>query len=416
MQIRIPTPEDAFLHFYVDVVPPNVPLLLGIDVLDRFQLVAENVRNVLENRKQGWTLPIQRKHGHLYLSWDASEVLFTASELKKLHGHFYHPSSSKLYALLRKTHPDETTGETLKTLQEIQKACRTCSIYSKGPHRFRVTMPNEMVIFNHELAMDLIWLKSKPVLHVVDTHTHFSAAMFIPSKRLIDIWHTFLCILSTTYIGHPDRIRVDQEIAFTSREFNELARKNGIEIQLSGIQSHNAIGPGERYHQPLRRIFNCIVEDAPNIDHHLSLQLAVKSMNDTMGPDGNVPSIFVFGVLPRFPPIIPPNLPGHKDCMRAMAIARQEMANITAKLKMQLAVRSLVPPAASYTVKPGCKVLVYDEKTKLWKGPFEVTKTFQKCIWIMRDDGKKQYSIDHCLPVSEASSIGIVNYLSIALS
>ena len=182
-------------------------------------------------------------------------------------------------------------------------------------------MPNEKVVFNHELAMDLVWLKSKPVLHVVDTHTHFSAAMFIPSKRVIDIWHTFLCCWSTTYIGHPDRIRVDQESAFTSREFNELTRKNGIESQLSGIQSHNAIGPGERYHQPLRRIFNCIVEDAPNIDHHLALQLAIKSMNDTMGPDGNVPSLLGFGFLPRFPPI-PPNLPGHEDRMRAMAIAR----------------------------------------------------------------------------------------------
>ena len=104
MQIRIPTPEDTFLYFYVDVVPPNVPLLLGIDVLDCFQFVADNVRNVLENRKQGWTLPIQRKHGHLYLYWDASEVLFTASELKKLHGHFTtHPLLNSMHCSERPT-------------------------------------------------------------------------------------------------------------------------------------------------------------------------------------------------------------------------------------------------------------------------------------------------------------------------
>ena len=83
-------------------------------------------------------------------------------------------------------------------------------------------------------------------------------------------------------------------------------------------------------------------------------------MNDTVGPDGNAPLLLVFGILPRFPSI-PPKLPGHEDRMKSMAIARQEMAESTARLKVQLALRSRVPPAAMYTITPGQEVYVHDE-------------------------------------------------------
>ena len=39
-------------------------------------------------------------------------------------------------------------------------------------------MPDGIVL-NPELATDLMSLSKQPVLHVVDTQTHFSAAMFL---------------------------------------------------------------------------------------------------------------------------------------------------------------------------------------------------------------------------------------------
>ena len=81
--IRIPTPNNSFLEFTADVVPPDIPLLIGIDTLDKYKLVADNVKNVLEHRKQGWSIPIQRKHGHMYITWDPETIMFTRSELTK---------------------------------------------------------------------------------------------------------------------------------------------------------------------------------------------------------------------------------------------------------------------------------------------------------------------------------------------
>ena len=250
---------------------------------------------------------------------------------------------------------------------------------------------------------------------MVDTHTHFSAAIFIPSKSTKDIWNNFLACWVTAYVGYPDKLRIDQESAFTGKGFTELVQKEGIEIQLSGVQSHNAIGIGERYHAPLRRIFDKINLDAPRIDPHLALQIAVKAMNDTMGPEGLVPSMLVFGVLPRMPPR-QADLPGHEERMRALRAARAEMCELVAQMKVRIALRSRVPPAASYLITAGDSVYVHNEKTKRWDGPFTVSRTHGKYIWIQRHDGEKQYSIDHCLPVNRAQEMSIVQHIHYSLA
>lgn len=69
------------------------------------------------------------------------------------------------------------------------------------------------------------------------------------------------------------------------------------------MESHNSLGVGERYHEPLRQIFDKIITDHPQIDPEVALRLTVKSMNDLMGPEGIVPSLLVYGSLPTFPAV-----------------------------------------------------------------------------------------------------------------
>ncbi len=47
MQIRIPTPNNSFLKIKLNVVAADVPLPLGLVVLDNEKLVANNVLNAL---------------------------------------------------------------------------------------------------------------------------------------------------------------------------------------------------------------------------------------------------------------------------------------------------------------------------------------------------------------------------------
>ena len=49
----------------MDVVAADVPMLLGLDVLDREKLIVDNVDNLLVSKLHDWTIPITRKEGHL---------------------------------------------------------------------------------------------------------------------------------------------------------------------------------------------------------------------------------------------------------------------------------------------------------------------------------------------------------------
>jgi hypothetical protein len=65
------------------------------------------------------------------------------------------------------------------------------------------------------------------------------------------------------------------------------------------VEAHNSIGIVERYHGPIRRAYQIITTEIPNIDKDMVLQMAFKAINDTAGPDRLVPILLVFGAYPR---------------------------------------------------------------------------------------------------------------------
>lgn len=62
---------------------------------------------------------------------------------------------------------------------------------------------------------------------------------------------------------------------------------------------HSSLGAGERYHQPLRATFRKIRLACPKVCKEFLLIMAVKAMNDTLGPKGLLHSALVFGGLPQ---------------------------------------------------------------------------------------------------------------------
>ncbi len=71
-------------------------MLLGIDILDREGVIADNVRNELQSVYRGWATRIERKFGHLYVTWNSKHMLFTKPEHIKLNRHFRHLSPENL--------------------------------------------------------------------------------------------------------------------------------------------------------------------------------------------------------------------------------------------------------------------------------------------------------------------------------
>ena len=238
--------------------------------------------------------------GHLYLEWHSSVVLFSRADLVKLHRRFAYPSARKLAIPLRKAAPEQYDSNTLKLLQEITASCQSCQRMAPKPLVFQVTMPDD-IQFNHEVIMDLAWVEPRPhrpVLHVVDRGTHFSAAVFLEGENAESVWNAFVSCWVSIYIGFPNVVKHDYGSCFNSEFFQKSCKHFGIITKKVPFESHNSLGPVERYHAPLKRIYKKLKHESPDMDDKLALSTAVHGLNNKANPEGLIPTLFVFGTIP----------------------------------------------------------------------------------------------------------------------
>jgi hypothetical protein len=112
--------------------------------------------------------------------------------VRKTHRNLFHPSSRKVYELLKRADLNNLRGETLGILEEIWKSCHTFMKTSNAPRRFTVRFPDE-VIFNCMVFIDLMLLEDRrPVLHVVDASTTFQVAILLTGEDVASVWNSFV--------------------------------------------------------------------------------------------------------------------------------------------------------------------------------------------------------------------------------
>lgn len=121
-----------------------------------------------------------------------------------MHLHFYHPSNRKFYAVMKRGF-QKRTNETMCSILERRSASPdACAPSSVVSFHFRASLPPHDISSNPEAVIDLVWLKSHPVLHAVCIHTLFQGAALLKSKSAEDIWAAFLECWVSLYIGFPD--------------------------------------------------------------------------------------------------------------------------------------------------------------------------------------------------------------------
>jgi hypothetical protein len=203
MTNRRPTPQGSFMYISTDIVDAEIPHLICLDTPEKFELKVPSDQNALELVPVGWRLPLTRKLGHIYLNPSPDHsILFTKTEMHKLHRSFFHPSSEKLLSLLKRARPDQVQAETRKLLNEIVDACTACQTFAPKPLSFRVSIPEEDLVLNDELSMDLMWFDGAAALHVIDTATRFSSATFLETQSVDVVWHAFIMCWVTRYVGY----------------------------------------------------------------------------------------------------------------------------------------------------------------------------------------------------------------------
>ncbi|KAI0993172.1 hypothetical protein K3495_g15012, partial [Podosphaera aphanis] len=316
--------------------------------MDRLNVYFNNTANQLV--QNGRTIPVLRRWGHPWLAIPRTKnaaLFLTETELRRLHRRFGHPSTDRLYKLLSRAGHE---GVSKETLSEISKFCHHCQLHGSAPKRFKFSLKDDRE-FNYEILADIMYLDSKPVLHVVDSATSFQAAQFLTTMSAKETWQTLRLLWIDTYQGPPDVITHDAGTNFSSVEFRNEARILGITCREVPVEAHWSIGKLERYHAPLRRAYEILSTELRGIySPKAVLQMAVKAVNDTAGPDGLVPTLLVFGAYPRINLDSPPS-PNTVQRAEAVQKAMKALRKISAERQSE--------------------VRVWREK-KGWQGPFKI--------------------------------------------
>lgn len=86
------------------------------------------------------------------------------------------------------------------------------------------------------------------------------------------------------------------------------------------VESAKAMTVVEQFHSPVRKAFNIIKKESPGKDDVSALQMTVKAIKDSVGPDGLVLTLLVFGALPRTG--LPKKKPTSSTFQRAVALPK----------------------------------------------------------------------------------------------
>lgn len=394
IDMRVPISSYFYALLRIDVVDIDVPLLFGLDALEALRLYINNVENALKCDVRGICTPLVRKDGHIYLEWGA-DVHYTTLELDRIHRHFNHPQPERLSAILRQAGDPKATPGTHAQLEELTRACDVCQRLSRAPGRFRVALPPEELIFNRTILMDLMFLDGQPVLHTIDKVTLLSAAGFLTEGETAGaVWNLYLRLWVCPYAGHPEIMRTDQGSQFASAGWKALVHTAGTRLAVSGVEAHNALGVGERYHAYLRGIYRRVRMENGSLPKEVTLSLAVAAMNQTAGPRGLSPTLLVLGIVPRMP-VAPLPLPAQRDRAYALATALTQMQGLVASARLRKALVAPVPAAAGADIEPGMEVLLYRERpVNQWVGPYVVTARKDKMAWLAIDGHLKAFRVD----------------------
>lgn len=96
-------------------------------------LIATSITVQPWNHYDAWEISLTRHDCHVYASMPfPNNILFTCSQLFKLHRQFSHPSAEKLNKLLKVIQPDPISPDTLKVLHNLEPRCEPCRKINKA--------------------------------------------------------------------------------------------------------------------------------------------------------------------------------------------------------------------------------------------------------------------------------------------
>ena len=367
--IKLPMPiGTATFH----ILTTDTPFLLCLQDMDQIGAYYNNLQDQIVF--PGGSHPVVRNFGHPFIIWGTPTISYlTEPELRQLHRRFGHPTVERLSRLLHCAGHNDPEHEQL--LRKITDYCSLCQKYSQAPRRFKFTLRDDDIEFNHTIYVDVMYINGSPILHTVNEATMFQAARWLDNMSAQHTWDSLRLCWIDTYLRPPDLIVHDAGTNFTGSEFQQNAQAMHIRTKGVPTEASQSMGIVERYHAPLRRAYEVIADElqGTGAKKGIVLQMAVKAVNDTVGPNGLIPTLLVFGAYPRMSKLDPPS-PSVSQRATAIQKATQELVKLRASRQVRDALGQRNGPNTErlHDLTIGSQVLVWRTHEKAWKGPFKL--------------------------------------------
>lgn len=101
------------------------------------------------------------------------------------------------------------------------------------------------------------------------------------------------------YLGPPGIFANDAGKNFMGSAFQVNSDILHIKTKSIPLESANSMSIAERYHSPICRAYNIILSEALDLYEEAALQMVVKHLNNSIGSNGPVPTLLVFGAPSR---------------------------------------------------------------------------------------------------------------------
>ena len=295
----------------------------------------------------------------------------------KLHKQFAHPHPERLISLLDKS--NYKNKELNDLIREVSKNCETCLRYKRAPPRPVVGMPLSNR-FNQTVAMDLKFIRGKPVLHLIDVFTRYSASTVVRNKNPKVILDSIFKIWISIF-GTPEMFISDNGGEFANYEFTSMGEKFNIRVTTTAAESPWANGVCERYNAVIGEMAEKILDDVQcSVD--VAVAWANSAKNSLSTVHGFSPAQLVFGFNPMLPSTQndkPPALSSEEaysdlveENLRALKSARAAMIKTESSERIRRALNHRVRASNDIKYLNGDLVYFKRKDDKQWHGPASV--------------------------------------------
>jgi hypothetical protein len=246
-----------------------------------------------------------RRYDHAFLLWkiftysliaesiDENSCLLIEIELRRLHRRFDHLSARRLYEILTRSDHDDVES---RVIEHLNKYCHHCQMHEKSFERFSFSIKDSDSEFNFNILVNILYIDSKLVLHLVNETTRFQADRWLKDISARRVWDQFRTCWIDTYLRSSDVIITDSDKQFVSREFKSYADNMKIIVKIVSVEAHHSIEMMKRYHESLRRAYSIISAEISEIDSELALQMTFKTINDSIELNDLISILLVFNV------------------------------------------------------------------------------------------------------------------------